>query len=186
MLEFMVLSYLMCELPEEVLKIVKACRYVQPKNSPYMNPEGNRGYSPAIAAYLWGLTGKEYYKRADVWPINPEGNIMVLIMIEDTEGVKNIEEILKVPGIGAVIFGPADYSVSSGNYGRETDEVTEALNKVKKACDSSGIPLVGFANPENIAQIMNENYKMLIIGSDIDKTGRASKVLDYLKSYPEK
>ena len=167
--------------PEEVLKIVKACRYVQPSNSPYKNPAGTRGYSPAICAYLWGLTGREYYERADVWPLNPQGNIMVIIMIEDVEGARNIKEILKVPGIGAVFFGPADYSISSGDSGVETKEVTNALNKVKNACDSAGIPFIGFANIENIEQKIKENYKMLIIGSDIDKSGRADKVLEYLK-----
>ncbi len=167
--------------PEEVLKIVKACRYVRPENSRYQNPRGNRGYSPAIAAYLWGLTNAEYYRHADVWPLNPEGDIMVIIMIEDTEGVHNINEIIKVPGISAVFFGPGDYSVSSGTFGGDTHEVDEALNTVKDACDSSGIPFVGFANIETIDTKLEENYKMLIIGSDIDKSGRAEKVLEYLR-----
>ena len=169
--------------PDEVLKIVKACRYIQPEDSPYKNPEGNRGFSPAICSYLWGLTGVEYTKRADVWPLNPRGDIMVIIMIEDKEGVKNIEEIVKVPGIGAIFFGPGDYSFSSGNFGNtQASEVTDALNKVKNACDAAGIPFVGFANTENIARKVKENYKMLIIGSDIDKTGGAHDVLEYLRA----
>lgn len=114
-------------------------------------------------------------------PLNPEGDIMVIIMIEDTEGVQNINEIIKVPGISAVFFGPGDYSVSSGTFGGDTHEVDEALNTVKDACDSSGIPFVGFADIETIDTKLEENYKMLIIGSDIDKSGRAEKVLEYLR-----
>ena len=168
--------------PEEVLKIVKSCRYVRPENSPYRNPIGNRGYFPAICAYQWGLTGEEYYKRADVWPLNPNGDIMVIIMIEDTDGVSNIEEILKVPGIGAVFFGPSDYKVSSGNMGNEGYNESEALNIVKTACDAAGIPCIGFATAENIAQKISEKYKMLIIGSDIDFSDSAGRVLEYLKT----
>ena len=37
-----------------------------------------------------------------------------LQLIEDTEGVENLDSILKVPGIGAIAFGPYDYSFSSG------------------------------------------------------------------------
>jgi 4-hydroxy-2-oxoheptanedioate aldolase len=168
---------------DEALKIVKACRYVRPDDSPYTEPQGNRGYSPAICSYLWGVPSEEYYQRADVWPLNPEGDLMVIIMIEDPEGVKNINEILKVPGIGAVFFGPADYTVSSGNFGKSTDETDMALYKVKNACNNAGIPFVGFADVNNIDQRIKEKFNMLIIGSDIDKSGNASKVLDYLRSH---
>ena len=167
---------------EEAEKIVKACRFVRPKESPYQNPRGNRGFSPAIASYLWGISNDEYYRRADVWPLNPEGDIMVIIMIEDIEGVKNIDSIAQVPGIGAIFFGPGDYSVSSGIYGGDAEEVDKALQKVKATCDRAGIPFVGFANIDNIAQLGREKNRLLIIGSDIDKTGRSEKVLEYLRN----
>ncbi|MBN1293625.1 MAG: hypothetical protein JXB48_17425 [Candidatus Latescibacteria bacterium] len=166
---------------EEAEKIVKACRYVRPENSPYRNPRGNRGFSPAVASYLWGISNDEYYRRADVWPLNPEGDIMVIIMIEDIDGVNNIDSIVKVPGIGAIFFGPADYTVSSGAYGTVTDKADKALQKVKNACDTAGITFVGFAGIDNIAQLSQEKNRMLIIGSDIDKSGRAEKVLEYLR-----
>jgi len=36
--------------------------------------------APAAAARYWGLTQQEYYARADVWPLNPQGEILVAIM----------------------------------------------------------------------------------------------------------
>ena len=92
-----------------------------------------------------------------------------------------IDEILKVPGIGAVFFGPSDYTVSSGNFGKSTDEADAALYTVKNACNAAGIPFVGFADASNINRRIEENFNMLIIGSDIDKSGSASSVLDYLR-----
>jgi len=168
--------------PGEALKIVKACRYVRPKDSPYREPVGNRGYSPAICSYLWGVSSAEYYERADVWPLNPRGDLMVIVMVEDMEGVENIGEIVKVPGIGAIFFGPADYTVASGNFGNDAFDVGEARRKVKAACDAAGIPFLGFADAADIEQRIKENYRMLIIGSDIDKTGRADRVLEYLRA----
>ncbi len=46
-------------------------------------PAGLRGDFPANAARYWGLTQQEYYPRADVWPLAPEGEILVVIMCED-------------------------------------------------------------------------------------------------------
>jgi len=163
----------------EAEQIVKACRYVQPKRSKIPEPEGNRGASPWIAAYLWGLTLPEYVERADVYPLNPKGDILAIIMIEDQEGVRNINEILKVKGIGAVIFGPYDFSFSIGHPG-ETDhpEVLKTWKIVKAACDRANIPLIGFANPDNIKDILKENYKMLLIGHDVRNDGGIDKVLE--------
>jgi 4-hydroxy-2-oxoheptanedioate aldolase len=167
---------------EDALKIVKACRYAQPAG-PIEKPLGNRGASPWLCAYQWGVTMEEYVRRADVWPLNPQGDIMAIIMIEDEVGVRDIKEILDVPGISAVIFGPYDYSFSSGNLGNTSaKEVIEAQRKVKNACDKAGIPFIGFANPSNIERIVKENYKMLLIGTEVDQSGSADKVIQYLRN----
>ncbi|MEW5902466.1 MAG: aldolase/citrate lyase family protein [Acidobacteriota bacterium] len=165
----------------EALSVVQACRYAQPKTSAYAKPAGTRGASPWLCAYLWGLTMPEYVARADVWPLNPKGDLMVLLMIEDEEGVRNIESILKVPGLGAIIFGPYDYSFSAGLSGdSEAPVVKDALQKIKKACDRAGVPLVGFANPANIEARLAEEYRMLLIGTNVDLSGGAGRVLDIL------
>ncbi len=58
------------------------------------------------AAWFWGLSRPEYSLRADVWPANPNGELLLFLQIETVEGVKNVEEILSVPGIGVVFVGP--------------------------------------------------------------------------------
>jgi 4-hydroxy-2-oxoheptanedioate aldolase len=167
---------------EEALRIVKACRYPQPKGHPYEKPVGTRGASPWLCAYLWGLTMPEYVEHADVWPLNPRGDLMAVIMIEDEDGVRNIESILKVPGIGAVIFGPYDYSFAAGRPGQSDEPaVVGAMKKVKGACDRAGVPFVGFANRANIEELMKDNYRMLLVGTNVDLSGGAGKVLDILR-----
>jgi 4-hydroxy-2-oxoheptanedioate aldolase len=124
----------------------------------------------------------EYVERADVWPLNPRGDLMAVIMIEDGEGVRNIDSILNVPGIGAVIFGPYDFSFAAGKPGKSDDPaVSAALGKVKKACDKAGVPLVGFANPANIEALLKDDYRMLLVGTNVDLSGGAGRVLDILR-----
>ncbi len=168
----------------EAEKIVTACRYVQPKGSKFSEPIGNRGASPWIAAYLWGLTLPEYVERADLYPLNPKGDLLAIIMIEDEEGVKNIDEILKIKGIGAVIFGPYDFSFSIGHPG-ETDhpEVMKTWKTVKAACDRANVPLIGFATPDDIKDKLKENYKMLLFGHDVRIDGVIQKVLEAIKNW---
>jgi 4-hydroxy-2-oxoheptanedioate aldolase len=124
----------------------------------------------------------EYVKHADVWPLNPRGDLMAVIMIEDGDGVRNVDSILKVPGIGAVIFGPYDYSFAAGKPGQSDDPVVvEAMKKVKSACDRAGVPFIGFANPANIEELLKDNYRMLLIGTSVDISGGAGRVLDILR-----
>src|SRR4051794_7624702 len=64
-----------------------------------------RGYSPAVAAWVWGISNAEYERPADVWPLNPDGEQIAIMMIKSTEGVKNADAIPAVPGVGAIFLG---------------------------------------------------------------------------------
>ena len=55
---------------------VGACRYPRLKNASLYEPAGIRGDGPMIAARYWGVTQQEYYERADVWPLNPKGEMI--------------------------------------------------------------------------------------------------------------
>jgi len=162
---------------------VQACRYPAPEGSTTGGPSGTRGASPDIAAFFWGLPSPEYVKRADAWPLNPKGDILVVIMIEDETGVSNIDDILDVPGIGAVMFGPYDYSFSVGYTGEKSQpKVHPAQKTVKRACEKRGIPLIGLAKTDSIHQFLDEKYRMLMIGSDgrVDGAG-LKEILDVVQ-----
>ena len=86
---------------DEAYNAVAACRYPRLKTAERYEPAGIRGDGPTGAVRYWGLTQQEYYERADVWPLNPKGEIFVILQIEDTKGVENLGDMLKqVPGIG--------------------------------------------------------------------------------------
>src|SRR5580693_8900139 len=91
---------------DEAYNAVAACRYPRLKDKPLYEPAGIRGDGPAHAVRYWGLTQQEYYERADVWPLNPNGEILVILMIEDTRAIENLAQILSsVAGIGAILIG---------------------------------------------------------------------------------
>ena len=126
---------------EQAYNAVAACRYPRLKDKPLYEPAGIRGDGPTQAVRYWGLTQQEYYERADVWPLNPKGEIFVILMIEDTEGINNLKDILKnVPGIGAILIGEGDLSQELG-YPRQYEHkvVLEAMAQIVNTCKEANV-----------------------------------------------
>ena len=60
---------------EQMTRLIRYMRYPQQKTSKYQQPPGLRGYAPGNAIFAWGVSAAEYEKHADVWPLNPEGDL---------------------------------------------------------------------------------------------------------------
>jgi 4-hydroxy-2-oxoheptanedioate aldolase len=126
---------------EEARNAVAACRYPRPPSAPYYEPAGQRGDAPRVAARYWGISQQDYYARADVWPLNPQGEILVVIMCEDVRGIKNLPRILKeVPGIGVVLIGEGDLSQDMG-FPRQYDHpaVAGAIDEILAICKEHNV-----------------------------------------------
>ena len=150
---------------EEAANAVGSCRYPRPKERPDQAPAGLRGFGPTAAARYWGLARDDYCRRADVWPLASDGEILVVLMIEDSVGIGNLPDILKqVPGIGAILIGLADLSQELG-HPNETDHpsVRAAVADIVAICKEHDIvvghPLVDVANA---ARIIDEGYRLLV------------------------
>jgi 4-hydroxy-2-oxoheptanedioate aldolase len=117
------------------------------------------------AARYWGLTQQEYYERADVWPLAPQGEILVVIQIEDTSGIENLPDMLEnVPGIGAVLIGEGDLSQELG-YPRQTEHkiVLEAKAQIVSTCREHDV-VVGHPHVDagNAERVLAEGYRYLM------------------------
>jgi 4-hydroxy-2-oxoheptanedioate aldolase len=124
----------------QVEAAVQCARY--PQGPAGSGPAGERGVWPGLAARYWGCgTFEEYLAKADLWPLNPDGELILIAMIEDTGGFDNIEEIVKVPGLGGVLFGPGDAVISLGlKWGEfHHPRVLEAAARVADACGRAGV-----------------------------------------------
>src|SRR5215831_675540 len=126
---------------DQARNAVAACRYPRLKGAARYEPAGLRGDGPTGAVRYWGISQQEYYAKADVWPLDPNGEILVLLMIEDTQGIENLDKMLKeVPGIGVILIGEGDLSQELG-FPRQYEhpKVLEALAHVVKTCQANNV-----------------------------------------------
>ena len=150
---------------DEAYNAIAACRYPRLSSEPLYEPQGIRGDGPTQAMRYWGLSQQEYYAKADVWPLAPDGEIFVILMMEDTKGIENLPDILSnVPGIGAILIGEGDLSQELGlprQY--EHPVVLEAMAEVVKVCKEYDVP-VGHphVNASNAERILGEGYRFLM------------------------
>jgi 4-hydroxy-2-oxoheptanedioate aldolase len=151
--------------PEQAYNAVASCRYPRQKSAAAYEPKGQRGDSPIQAVRYWGITQKEYYQRADVWPLVPHGEILVIIMCEEVSAIDNLPRILKdVPGIGVVLIGEGDLSQNLG-YPREYDHpaVVEAMTAIRRICGEHGVPCGHpHVDAQNAQRVIDEGYEFLM------------------------
>jgi 2-keto-3-deoxy-L-rhamnonate aldolase RhmA len=91
--------------------------------------------------------------RRDPWPLNPKGEFVVVAMIESTDGVKRVREIVETPGVTAI--QPVHLS-----------EADTAL--VVRLCREKNVVLATDAGPKDIKARLDEGYRMISVGWDFD------------------
>jgi 4-hydroxy-2-oxoheptanedioate aldolase len=147
---------------EQALLAVRNMRYPQQRTSKYPNPPGLRGYAPGGAIWWWGIPEAEYVRRADLWPLNPDGDLLAILMIETAEGLKNADAIASVPGVGAIFVGAgADLSQYLG-VGRDSPELEQGFQTILRACSAHNVAcgITALTAPD-IARRLREGWKMI-------------------------
>ena len=141
----------MINTPQEAEAMVRACKYP---------PRGYRSWGPVRASIY---AGADYGDHAN-------DDLIVMPMIETAEAVKNIDDILRVPGIDAVYVGPSDLSLTLGCKPRldQTDPpVVEAQKKIVAACKRHNV-IAGIHNATAAyaLKMIAEGYQFVTIASD--------------------
>ena len=161
---------LLCEAttPDAVAAFVESCRYkINEIGVGFGLKDGTRGVGSEFKAKeKWGLSDdNDYRSKADPWPLNPNGEILLGLKIETLAGLNNCEQILSVPGIGFAEMGPGDMSMSMKIKrvpGSPPDpRIKEASARVKTACDKNGIKFLESANPGNITEIIDTGARVI-------------------------
>jgi len=147
---------------EQALLAVRNMRYPQQRNSKYPEPPGLRGYAPGGAVWWWGISEAEYVRRADLWPLNPDGDLLAIMMIETSEGLKNVDAIASAPGVGAIFVGAgADLSQYLG-VARNSAELEQGFQTILKACLAHNVACgVTALNGSDIVKRLAEGWKMI-------------------------
>jgi 4-hydroxy-2-oxoheptanedioate aldolase len=108
------------------------------------------------------LNAAEYERRADVWPLNPQGDLLATVMIESVDGLKRLDEIASVPGVGALFVGAgADLSRSLG-VPQNSPELETGFQQVLSACKTHKLACAITANSANdVARRVREGWTII-------------------------
>lgn len=149
---------------EDAHAAVVAARYPQVPGVADFEPEGQRGWWQRIAPRYWGLTAQEYYDAADLWPLDPDGNMLLMGIVEEPEGVDNLPDILRQEkGIGAIWAGPGDMSVAMGHRGNSAHPDVQAnLLRILEACQNAGVPCATGAAAEEVPMRLEQGFRIII------------------------
>jgi 4-hydroxy-2-oxoheptanedioate aldolase len=162
---------------QDAMAAVVATRFPQLKGAPDFLPAGHRGVGYGWAARYWGLPGPQYSARADVWPLDSSGEILLWLMIESVEGVGNIRDILKTPGVSGVFVGPSDLAFSMG-VPLDDSSVEAEIAKVLAACKETGVPCGTLTSPGEVPARLRQGFRFLAVGGDAGISGGVERALE--------
>ena len=152
-------GFLLChaECPEAVEALVKATRYTF--------RGGTRGAGgQGAAAQIWGVSPSDYMELADPWPLNPDGEILIGLKIENKRALENAFETAQVPGVAFAEWGPADMSMSHGLRGSLDDiqlpEIKAARDRVFEACKSAGVVFLEGCSEDDFAEKFDQGIRV--------------------------
>jgi 4-hydroxy-2-oxoheptanedioate aldolase len=150
---------------EQMTRLIRFMRYPQQKTSKYQQPPGLRGYAPGNAIFAWGVSAAEYERHADVWPLNPEGDLLAIPMIETLEGLKNVDEIAAVPGVGAIFIGAGGDLHQYLGVPQDAPEVEQARQTILAACKAHNVACgITALTKADADRRLKEGWKMIRTG----------------------
>ncbi len=158
--------------PGAVRAYVEAARY--PFNRAGVGTglgEGRRGRTGYdVAAGIWGISPDDYIHRADVWPLNPEGEIMLGIKVENKRALANCDLVTGVPGLAFAEWGPGDMSWSMGleRAPREPmpPQLADARSRIFAAVKSHKLAFLEGVRADQLKPMIDEGAR-IFCGKDI-------------------
>jgi len=148
--------------PEQALLAVGYMRYPARRDAKYPQPRGVRGAGSGNATWIWGVTTDEYERHADLWPLNPDGDLLATMMIESVEGLANVDKIAATPGVGSLFLGAANDLAHSLGVPSDHPDVEMARQKILTACRTHKIACNITANTaDEIVKRVSEGWHMI-------------------------
>ena len=123
------------------------------------------GQAPAV----WGMREAEYRQKADVWPLNPNGELINWTIVESQKGLDNLKEIAAVPGIGVLWPGAGTlrglFTTTDSTGARTVDMVAweAAIQQVLSACKANKIACGFPANATDIETRMAQGFNVFVM-----------------------
>ena len=155
----------------------EGCRYpFLDYPTPEVARRGLRGSSAGFAAQIWGMSGAEYCAKADLWPLNPNGQMIFGVKIEDTFADPNCDATISVPGVTFAEYGPGDHSYwlyglagmqpgarpapSSPEVAEPRPEMAKVRQAVLDSCKKHNVKFLQGSNATNIVAMIQQGAMM--------------------------
>jgi 4-hydroxy-2-oxoheptanedioate aldolase len=137
---------------------------------------GRRGvHGNPAAARIWGISADAYGEQADVWPLNPKGELLLGLKLEDKYALENAEASAKVPGIAFAEWGPGDMAFSLGvknGPGPLPPLMQAARAKVFAATRASKIFFLNSMSADNVVDMIKEGVMIGPASQEAAEIGR--------------
>ena len=130
---------------------------------------GTRPDDVGRAPAYWGLTDAQYRQRADLWPLNPEGELVNWTIVESKEGLAHVREIAAVKGISVLFPGAGTlrgvFSTTNADGQRVLDEAgwEGAIQQVLAACKEFKVRCGYPATANDIEMRMKQGFSVFVI-----------------------
>lgn len=140
---------------------------------------GTRPDDVGNAPKYWGLSEAEYRRKADVWPLNPEGELVVWAIVETKEGLANVREIAQVEGLSVLVPGAGTlggvFSTTDADGRRVRDDAAweAAIQTVLAACKEFKLACGYPVSEADIETRMQQGFNVGILQAFNDSAFRA-------------
>jgi|SRR5579871_3263700 len=163
--------------PGAIRAFVEACRFPNREQGVGQNglQEGRRGaHGTPTAAQIWGVSQDEYVAKADPWPLNPNGELLLGIKEEDKFALANVEENVKIPGIAFAEWGPGDMALSLGVKGGSVSDprMQAARSRVFAAVKANHLFFLNSVNAKDVVDMIKEGVMIGSATADAAAAGR--------------
>ena len=149
---------------DDARRAVAACRYP---------PDGIRGFGPRRPSNYARFGGPAFCKAAN-------DAIITIVQIEHIDAVNNLDEILAVPGLTAIVVGPNDLSGSMGHMAEPRHpDVLRVIETVIARARQTEI-FVGIAigdDPGVLIEWVDKGMQWLLMGTDFSLMLRSADVV---------
>jgi 4-hydroxy-2-oxoheptanedioate aldolase len=169
------------ESPKAVRAFVESCRYpFHRAGVGEVLGEGLRGSAgQASAAEIWGGTDQDYLAAADPWPLNPKGELLLGIKIENRRALRQAAASARTPGLAFAEWGPGDMGFSFGFPDRHDPpyppEMVAARERVRGACQAGGLYFLNLVSPEDVVQQLDEGVRICAPGPAAEEAARIGR-----------
>ena len=130
---------------------------------------GTRPDAVGMAPSYWGMTEAQYKQRVDLWPLNPDGELVNWTIVESKEGLAHVREIAAVKGIGVLWPGAGTlrgvFSTTNAAGERVVNMVAweAAIQQVLAACKEFNLPCGFPATPNDIEMRMKQGFSVFVM-----------------------